>query len=560
MSAIPSSRFRGPAALLRLGSRLRETEGTTGANPTQLGTVGSVLIALSALRIGALPRSDVFGNFPILGWFSTSAAGLIIGILGAVLGAVMLVAAWISLGRDVLRRPTPLVADLPSLARTVGLWSIPFLLCPPILSSDAYAYAAQAHIARLGMNPYLVTPLQAPSEFSDAVDPTWKDFPAPYGPLFLFAAGRVLDATDQIPGDRVLLGVIGLRLLAAAGVLLLVAFLPRLAAAVGGDPMVAMWLGAANPMVILHFVGGMHNDALMMGLLVAGMALAAEGRLVHGVIVVTASALVKPIALIGVAFVVLLWVRARVGDPELDDSARWSLRARLGMVQGATKQRLTAFVPPVLLALSMFAVISLASGIGLGWIRGLSNPGSVFTALSLPTVVGSAAGWLVAVVGLPDMTDHVVATLREVGIVVASLGISVMLLRHRGRDVATTCGYAFALLLLLSPAVQPWYLLWPVILLGAGNWGVYRPGIAESRRRLLALVWGSAAFTFFTVIDGAVLLSSSVAIVIGVLTLGLLAVVSHHLAQYVRPRDADDGDLLAVLPTHRELMNALHLH
>ena len=135
-----------------------------------------------------------------------------------------------------------------------------------------------------------------------------------------------------------------------------------------------------------------------------------------------------------------------------------------------------------------------------------------------------------------------------------------MLLRHRGRDVATTCGYAFALLLLLSPAVQPWYLLWPVILLGAGNWGVYRPGIAESRRRLLALVWGSAAFTFFTVIDGAVLLSSSVAIVIGVLTLGLLAVVSHHLAQYVRPRDADDGDLLAVLPTHRELMNALHLH
>ena len=33
----------------------------------------------------------------------------------------------------------------------------------------------------------------------------------------------------------------------------------------------AIWLGAMNPLVIIHLVGGIHNEALMLGLMLVGM-------------------------------------------------------------------------------------------------------------------------------------------------------------------------------------------------------------------------------------------------------------------------------------------------
>ncbi len=43
----------------------------------------------------------------------------------------------------------------------------------------------------------------------------------------------------------------------------------------------ALWLGAMNPLVILHLVGGIHNEALMLGLMLVGLEL--SFRAIYGV-------------------------------------------------------------------------------------------------------------------------------------------------------------------------------------------------------------------------------------------------------------------------------------
>src|SRR5439155_910401 len=72
---------------------------------------------------------------------------------------------------------------------------------------------------------------------------------------------------------NLLVTVLLLRLVAVSGVVLIGISLPRLASARGRDPSQAFWLGVCNPLVLIHFIAGAHNDALMVGLTVAGLAL-----------------------------------------------------------------------------------------------------------------------------------------------------------------------------------------------------------------------------------------------------------------------------------------------
>ena len=59
------------------------------------------------------------------------------------------------------------------------------------------------------------------------------------------------------------------------GVALIVWALPRLARRCGLDAGLVLWLGAANPLVLFHLVSGIHNEALMIGLMLVGLELGA---------------------------------------------------------------------------------------------------------------------------------------------------------------------------------------------------------------------------------------------------------------------------------------------
>ena len=125
-----------------------------------------------------------------------------------------------------------------------------------------------------------------------------------------------------------------LRLLAVAGVVVMAWAVPDVARRIGWSPVRALWLGVAVPLVGAHFVGGAHNDALMVAAVLGGLALALRGRFVLACVVIALGAMVKVTAVIALPFVVVLWARhvaaARApgtGDPAY---ARWGDVLRAG--------------------------------------------------------------------------------------------------------------------------------------------------------------------------------------------------------------------------------------
>src|SRR6059058_2398382 len=68
---------------------------------------------------------------------------------------------------------------------------------------------------------------------------------------------------------------------------------PNHSARFGVPPQRALWFGALNPLLLLHLIAGMHNDAIMVGLMAAGIYAAVRHHPALGAALVTAAALIK---------------------------------------------------------------------------------------------------------------------------------------------------------------------------------------------------------------------------------------------------------------------------
>ena len=101
--------------------------------------------------------------------------------------------------------------------------------------------------------------------------------------------------------------------------MLLVWALPELTRRLGGRVPVALWVAVANPMMVIHMVGGGHNDLLVMGLLATGSLFALRGRHVVGIVLVTAAMAVKASAGVALPFLVLVWAAHLSGSPDGPD-------------------------------------------------------------------------------------------------------------------------------------------------------------------------------------------------------------------------------------------------
>ena len=164
------------------------------------------------------------------------------------------------------------MVSLPQMARTLVMWTAPLVLTVPMFSKDVYSYLAQSEIAARGLDPYTVGPAEAlgnADPLTRGVPTMWRDTPSPYGPLFL-TIGRGI---TWLTGEHVVMGVVFQRLLALIGFAMIVWALPRLARRFGINPVSALWLGAANPLVLFHLVVGIHNESLAIGLMLVGIEL-----------------------------------------------------------------------------------------------------------------------------------------------------------------------------------------------------------------------------------------------------------------------------------------------
>ncbi|WP_207922849.1 polyprenol phosphomannose-dependent alpha 1,6 mannosyltransferase MptB [Micromonospora sp. KC606] len=395
-----------------------------------VGLAGSVLLAVAAYLGGALPDGNLRPT-PVSIWQGRHGPLILAAWL---LGTALMGWAWWTL-RD--RVPSARWALV-----TAGLWLIPLLVAPPLGSRDVYAYTCQGASYAAGISPYEHGVSVLPCPWLDTISYIWRDTPAPYGPLFVMLSGAIVKTTGSLYASMALF-----RLAAVVGVGLTAAFLPVLARRCGVPAGRALWLALACPLVAVHLVSGAHNDALMVGLLVAGLAVVVSrpGRfwpLLAGGVLLGLAGGVKVTALVAVPFAAL----AAISGP-------YSIK---GLVRDGSPVVGGAFVTVV--------GATLVAGLNFGWISGLEQGSLVVAWTSPSTAVGQTVGYVAALFGAH--VDALPVT-RAIGVLVLAVLLVWLWWRARTRDPLWHAGLALAATVALAPLFHPWYWMWPLTLLAA---------------------------------------------------------------------------------------------
>jgi hypothetical protein len=393
-----------------------------------LGLAGSVAVALGGVAAGALPAHDPFGGWPVI---RELRAIPLAGTTLTFLGLTLLTGAWLR-----LRTTTGRTRDM---IVTFVWWAVPLVLAPPLYSRDVYSYVAQGAMVKHSIDAYANGPSALGGVLAANVPDIWQHTPAPYGPVFL----RLASAVVWITGDHTVAAALGMRLLALVGVGLIVGCLPALAARCGIRPASALWLAVLNPLVLMHLVAGAHNDALMVGLMTAGLLAALRGRHLVAIALICAAALIKAPALVALI--------CTVQPLALRLSGRWRLPRAAALTTGA--------------AAAVLALLTIAMRLGSGWVGALNTPATVRNGLSLSTDVGMGVGRLGELLGVTTM-PATVAAFRTVGWVIG-IGLAGLALLWTRQGVRAL-GLALTAIVLCGPIVHPWYVLWGLVPLAAG--------------------------------------------------------------------------------------------
>src|SRR5882757_9087306 len=410
-----------------VGSPLVASEVAALRRTRLFGATGTVLMAIGALGAGARPvvQDPTFGvrllNLP--------SRIQTVSLTMTTTGAVMMALAWLMLGRFALGKRRMSRGDLD---RTLLLWMLPLLPAPPMYSKDVYSYLAQSQISLDGLDPYRVGPasgLGLGHVFTLSVPSLWRETPAPYGPLFLWI-GRGISA---VTGENIVAALCH-RVVVLIGVGLIVWATPRLARRCGVAEVSALWLGAANPLLIMHLVAGIHNEALMLGLMLTGVEFALRGLdgqrlmptswrlgpdweplglLLAGSILIVLSSQVKLPSLLALGFVAMALAHRNGGN----------LKALLAVGSAMTG-----------LAAAVMAAVGWASGLGFGWIYTLGTANVVRSWMSPPTLIALGTGQVGILLGLGDHTTAVLSLTRGIGVLIIAVMVAWLLIAVlRGR-------------------------------------------------------------------------------------------------------------------------------
>ena len=352
-------------------------------------------------------------------------------------GIVLLCRAWLVITREVVREPGQ---NPRHLAEVLVVWLVPLLVAPPMFSDDIYSYAAQGEMVSHHISPYLYGPgVLGATPFASLAQGLWINIPSPYGPLFSGLEGGIV----QLTGHRALLSILALRLLAVAGVALIAVFLPSLARSYGKDPAVAFSLGVLNPLVLLFLIGSGHNDALMIGLLVAGLSIARRGHFTWGIVLCALAGAIKLPGLVGVF--AIAWTAP---EAAISGWRRCRCLAKATVIAGVTFEALTAVF-----------------GLGWGWIHTI---GAADTVTSWVTPVDLAAKLVPTVASVSHVAVSRADFLDVAHVVGPVLAIAIGLFalwRLPTIGLPRALGVSLLAVVLLGPIVQPWYLMWGIAVL-----------------------------------------------------------------------------------------------
>lgn len=303
-----------------------------------------------------------------------------------------------------------------------------FAVAPVLLSHDVYSYVDYARLGvRHGLDPYVHPPQAAPADPAYA-HVTWIDATSVYGPLFTLA-------TYPLAWLPVSAAVAVLKAVAALSVLGIALLVSRMAAWRGVDPLRAAAFVALNPLVLVHVVGGAHNDGLTMLLVTLSVAALLSAREASAGAALVAAIAIKASAAFLAPFAFLARGRSRL--------AAGALAAAVAVGAGAWP----AF--------------------GWDWLHGFELAGenqNRTSHLSVPTTFARISG-----LGLGPVRLAAV-------LLFAALVAYLLAWTWRGGDWVRAAAWTAFVLLLATAWLLPWYLLWPL------------PLVAISRDRPLQLL------------------------------------------------------------------------
>lgn len=398
-----------------------------------MGTLGSLMLFFGSLGVGWLASVSPLRQAPVIIAMRFTTTGVIVSILLLAVGGMLLIREWLRLGQK-LNRWGPGSGRWVLIA--IAAWSAPMLVTVPLFSRDVYSYIGQGRVMANGLNPYEHGVSTIDNFFQLGADQMWSESPPPYGPLFLWLEQFVVAVTGADP-DAAVLWFRGMCVLSVLACMWLV---PRLARLHGVNPARALWLSVANPLFLTNFIVAVHNDAIMIALALAGTYVAAKHRNwkggLAGTALVTLSVAIKPITLVLLPFIGLLWAGRNASWP----------------------RRFAVWFLTLAYALGLLALMGLINGFGFGWVAAMSTPGSVSIWYAPVGFVGGLAATLAAAVGADEgqWRDAV----HSIG---QALAVPVILwLMFRGRDerIIRRLTWAFAAIVLFSPMIQAWYVVW----------------------------------------------------------------------------------------------------
>lgn len=330
------------------------------------------------------------------------------------------------------------LASAPRLDRRAVWGAIVILLAtfaclPPLLSHDVYSYVVYARLGVLhGLDPYVHAPAAAPGDPAFA-HVAWADTTSAYGPLFTLGS-------YPLAWTSVGLAVHLLKAAAALAVLGAAILVARLAPGRGVDPLRAAVFVALNPLVLVHTVGGPHNDAFAVLLTTLGVAGVLAAREASAGAALLAAIAVKASAAITLPFALLASAQRPTGRYVKASLTYRPIgpRVRLGIGAG---------VAAGVIGLAAYAAF------GWDWLHAFTLAGENQGRTSYMSVPITAA----RLTGLdPDSVRA--AFLVLYGVFVAYL----LLWTYRGGDWLRAAAWATFSLLLATAWLLPWYLLWPL--------------------------------------------------------------------------------------------------
>ncbi|MCX2734090.1 polyprenol phosphomannose-dependent alpha 1,6 mannosyltransferase MptB [Saccharopolyspora sp. NFXS83] len=409
----------------------------------RFGTTGSLVLAFGAIGAGAAPVDNPLIGVRLLG---LPARIPTVAMACAWLGMLMVVTAWLWLGKLSWPGRDRMVSRT-QMDRTVVMWGLPLAIAPPLFSTDMYTYLAQNAVAALGINPYSLGPgtaLGVDNPLVANVPNIWRDTPSPYGPLFLMFGQHIA----RVIGDDVVFGVLLWRVVMIIGLVLAIWAIPRLAARCGVHPVAALWLSAANPITLFHVVSGAHNEALLVGIMLAAIELGLRWRTPLGVIaagvLLSIGGAIKPPGFVALGFFGIYVARRRGGR----------MRDLVGVA---------ALLGAVLLV--TMTIITVASGWGLGWIETYDVPNRIKTWLAPMTAFGMTGGGLGMLLGLGNHTNSMLVITKIFGYAITGgVCLRLLWLSFKGRiEPLAALGITLGTLAVFGPVLHPWYLLWMVV-------------------------------------------------------------------------------------------------